>query len=139
MNEAVEKYKEENRGTTLVEVVESIKTFVQEYGLRGNVRVNDIIDTIYVRVERAWAVGADLTINFSKKGLGWKMESCDVGWSSTKRTISEAVAAIDLYKDIVNLGGLIEAKFGKEKIVAFDDDEILERLATQKGESHAAV
>ena len=70
--------------------------------------------------ERAWGVSASLRILIErekgdKAGYGGRVPcvrfrtSCDVGWSATRRDVKSAIAALALYRQVVDLAALIEA------------------------------
>lgn len=79
--------------------------------------------------ERAWGVNADLSVkldsrvnDFAETEDGFWTEShvsVTIGWSSTGRGISQALAAVTLYQELIALGAEIEARLANEKILDF--------------------
>jgi len=77
-------------------------------------------ESISLTWDRAWAVSANLSIRFErdveditdpKTGKVFKVYRpiVEIGWSSTTRNISNATAAIALYRSVTELGALIES------------------------------
>jgi len=72
----------------------------------------------------AWAVECNLRVNgvselVTHDGKDYMLVtvSCSVNWSSTGRSIPCALAAVNLYSDVINLGAKIESYFNKEYLV----------------------
>lgn len=82
-------------------------------------------DSAHFTFSIAWAVECDLRVHGNQKWFKHEGKeyvvmdvSCDMTWSSTGRNVSCALAAIDLYSQVVALAAKIEAKFNKEYFAA---------------------
>lgn len=81
-------------------------------------------DSAHTSFSIAWAVECDLRVNgvpelVTHDGSDYMLMtvSCSVSWSSTGRSLPCALAAVNLYSDVINLGAKIESHFNKEYIV----------------------
>lgn len=82
----------------------------------------EISDFIYIEIERAWTVGANISIRFQNDRKLFETETgklmvsfcklrTEITWSSTGRTVEQAQACIDLYQEMVNLARTLEVSF----------------------------
>ncbi len=74
-------------------------------------------DDFCLNFEQAWGVGCNLRITFRPNTTADRhgqnitriKTTCDLGWSSTNRSLAEATASVALYRQVIELGALIEA------------------------------
>ena len=97
-------------------------------GLRDDFaeRLASALDHGYINIEweRSWGVGASLSVGFRHGRLEQeetriiyhKRGDLSVGWSSTGRTPTEAMAAIALYTQVAQLACLLESVLGHLEI-----------------------
>lgn len=85
-------------------------------------RIGGWRDSIYARANRGWATECDVTINVSLdygKAVTNPDDSmqraypvtvsCQVSWSSTHRSVSASLAAVSLYRDMIEGAARVEA------------------------------
>lgn len=129
-------------GHSVVECLEAARQAALESGIRGlkveKLRAAALTDeawypTLYIDFERSFAVGATLQIGLRprpaaearKHSDGRSLRSLsvevEVEWSSCGREIPEALAAVALYRDVVELGADIQTVLERMRPIGVTD------------------
>ena len=116
------------KGITTKEASAKVIELLESMHIR-RARIGDY-SGVSVNVERAWGVSADLYIRFEQDGerlsnpddpsqSAWKYcVTTSISWSSTGRTIAEATASINLYKELIDAACEVESVMRGERIVS---------------------
>lgn len=116
-------------GLTITEATEQIVTLLRAMNIRGGTVESSY--GITLRVERSWAIGADLMVRFDESFSAKGIENPDnplqrvspvsgkveLNWSGTSRSVSESLAAIKVYTELTEAAAEVEAVIARMRIV----------------------
>lgn len=86
-------------------------------------------DVEHLYFEIGWAVGCNLNVHMDSEIIQVEAEDepngesnyerlitirCELSWSSCHRSVANSFAAIELYRQVANLGAMIQARFNDE-------------------------
>lgn len=115
---------------TVEQAGELVHALLTSMNVRGATISERFGGGVYVNVERGWAVGATLSVSFERvdgtvltnpdnanQRAGEFAIKTELGWSSTGRTIAEAVAAMKLYSELIDAAAEIESVMTRERVI----------------------
>lgn len=116
------------KSMTVAQAREKITGLVKSFHLRG---LQDSDDLMSVNVERAWGVSASVYFRYdgrhdnpitnpddeSQRVYSHSLR-IEFSWSSTGRSMAEALASANLYRELIDMAAEVEAVMGREKVVS---------------------
>lgn len=128
LENARKRFQSAAKSMTLEQAHAKITELVKSFRLRG---LRDSSDLTSVTVERACGVSASVYFRYEREdGLGivnpddetQRVNSyalrIEFSWSSTGRTMAEALASANLYRELIDMAAEVEAVMGREKVVS---------------------
>jgi hypothetical protein len=97
-----------------------------------NARITDNYDGVTIEVERTFSVSATLYVRFERKDwsdhgvtnpdadgqrAGVYAQRCELSWGGMSHGVSDALACVSLYRDLIEIAAEIEAVFARLTVV----------------------
>lgn len=115
-------------GMTAKQATAELKALADGMHLRAK-RIDTDGWGLHIEFERAWTVSADVYLRWdhdyegvanpddASQKAGRYSVRCEIGWSSTSRSVSDALAAVTLYRQAVEAAAELEAVASRMKVI----------------------